>query len=102
MVQRRSFDEAVLERLHDVACVKAFDLLQGHFKRDVTFMPFKDPNTERWHCSTSGGECELPVSGPKWYDTGTRAGGGGAIDLVMELCRLDFVASVNLLVGKGL
>ena len=102
MVQRRSFDVAVLERLRGVACTSAFGRLDGHFKRDPTFVPTKDPSTERWHCSTANGECELLVNGPKWYDTRTREGGGGSIDLVMQLYRLDFVAAVNLLVGKGL
>lgn len=102
MVQRRTFNDAVLERLRSVACVGAFGRLDGHFKRDRTFVPTKDPNTERWHCSTASGEYELLVNGPKWYDTRTRHGGGGSIDLAMQLYGLDFVAAVNLLVSKGL
>jgi hypothetical protein len=101
-IQRRSFGVAVLERLRATACTTAFGRLDGHFKRDSTFIPTKDPNTERWHCSTSKGECELLVNGPKWYDTRTREGGGGSIDLAMQLYRLDFVDAVNLLVGRGL
>lgn len=102
MIQRKSFDIIELERLRSIACTSVFERLEGHFKRDPTFTPTKDPNTERWHCSTAKGECELLVNGPKWYDTRARQGGGGSIDLVMQLYGLDFVTAVNLLVGKGL
>lgn len=68
-VQRRSFDVEVLERLRSVSCLEAFGRLDGHFKRDVTFVPTKDPHTERWHCATAQGDYELLVNGPKWYDT---------------------------------
>jgi hypothetical protein len=102
VVQRRWFDAAVLQRLRQVACVSAFGRLEGHFKRDPTFVPTKDPATERWHCSTPSGDSELLVNGLKWYDTRTQEGGGGSIDLVMQLYGLDFVDAVNLLVGRGL
>lgn len=102
MGQHGSFEEAELERLRSVGCLSAFARLDGYFKRDLTFVPTKDPNTERWHCATAHRECELLVHGPKRYDTRTREGGGGSIDLVMHLCQLDFVAAVKFLVGKGL
>lgn len=102
VVESKSFDLALLERLRSVACTSAFRRLDGHFKRDSTFTPRKDPNTERWHCATANGECELLVNGPKWYDTRARLGGGGSIDLVMQLYRLDFVDAVNLLVERGI
>jgi hypothetical protein len=102
LVHLKSFDEVLLERLRAVACTTTFERLEGHFKRDSTFTPTKDPKTERWHCGTARGEFELLVNGPKWYDTRARRGGGGAIDLVMKLYGIDFVKAVNLLAALGL
>ena len=102
MESRKSFDEAALERLRSVSCTTVFACADGYFKQDVTFVPTKDPHTQRWHCTTSAGSFELLVNGPRWYNTRTKRGGGGAIDLVMELNKFGFVAGVKALLGYGL
>lgn len=102
MVNHKSFDEAVLERLRFVPCTTAFAQLDGHLKRDNSFVPSKDPETQRWHCATPRGEFELLVNGPKWYDTRAKRGGGGAIDLTMKLYGVSFVVAVGMLLGHGL
>ena len=58
--------------------------VSNYAKRDVSFAPVADPRTERWHVQANG-EFELLVTGPKFWDTRARKGGGGAIDLVMHL-----------------
>lgn len=101
-MHRKSFDEAVLERLRCVACSAAFERLDGHFRRDSAFVPTRDPNTQRWHCVTSRGDFELLTNGPKWYDPRAKRGGGGAIDLTMELYGVSFVDAVKMLLERGL
>jgi hypothetical protein len=45
---------------------------------------------------TVGERCfELLVTGPKWYDTRIRIGGGGAISLTMHLYCVGFVDAVK-------
>lgn len=73
----------------------ALDLLGLYWKRDADFKPIKDKHTERVNVSIGGGVVELLATGPKWYDTRTEKGGGGAIDLAMHLLRLDFVSAVK-------
>lgn len=69
-----------------------------YWKRDPDFVPMKDPKTVRLYVSMGGGVSELLVTGFKWYDARlNKGGGGGAIDLVMHLYRLDFVSAVKLL-----
>lgn len=99
---RKSFDAETLARLRDVDCVRVFKSLDGFFKRDISFASVKSAKTERWYCTTAAGEFELLVTGPRWYDTRRKHGGGGAIDLAMALTNLSFVDSVKLLVERGL
>ncbi|QKM44054.1 hypothetical protein HI792_15860 [Ralstonia solanacearum] len=99
---RKSFDTDVLDRLRGQDCVFLFSILDGYFKRDRTFVPAKDATTERWHCCTTAGEFELLVTGTKFFDPRSGAGGGGAIDLVMKLYQVPFVNAVHLLVERGL
>jgi hypothetical protein len=67
--------------------------LADHARKDITFVPTKANSTERWHCRAGSIEYELLLSGPKFYDTRARKGGGGAVDLVMHLFKLDFKAA---------
>lgn len=99
---RKSFDAETLARLREVDCVKVFDVVDGYFKRDASFSPVKTAITQRWHCTTHVGEFELLVTGPRWFDTRRKRGGGGAIDLAMALTNASFVDSVKLLVERGL
>lgn len=99
---RKSFDAETLARLREVDCVRVFNSLDGFFKRDISFSPVKSSFTERWHCTAAAGEFELLVTGTKWFDTRSKRGGGGAIDLAMALTNASFVDSVKLLVERGL
>ncbi len=49
---------------------------------------------------TALGEFEILTTGPKWYDTRARAGGGGAIDLAMHVLGLSFVDAVKRLTTR--
>lgn len=64
--------------------------IADHAKRDGTFLPIKHRDSTRWHATVDGTEYELLLTGPKFWDTRSRIGGGGAIDLVMHLARVDF------------
>lgn len=101
-MSRRSFDPVLLQRLRDIDCARVLELIDGHFKRDRSFVPVKNESTQRWHCSTVRGDFELLITGSKWFDTRARKGGGGAIDLVMALTGCSFVDAVRVLVDRGL
>jgi hypothetical protein len=97
---RRSFSRATLIDLRDMPSEEALPLLAIHCKPDPSFQPVKQPSTRRWHARTSVGEFEILTTGPKWYDTRARIGGGGAIDLAMHLLRLSFVDAVRILIEQ--
>ncbi len=90
-------DEADLMRWRELSAGKLLALVASHAKRDVTFIPIKGKNTERWHANVSGREYELITDGPKFFDTRARKGGGGGIDLVMHLFGHDFRAASKFL-----
>ncbi|EEH6870601.1 hypothetical protein G0R39_004511 [Salmonella enterica] len=94
-MRSRRFDEARIAYLRQVSVVATLDALGIYWKRDATFEPLKDKATVRVHVSLGGAVVELLATGPKWYDTRTEQGGGGAIDLAMYLLRLDFVSAVK-------
>ncbi len=98
---RRSFGRATLTPLREMASEEALALLAIHCKVDSTFQPVKQASTRRWHARTSIGEFEILTTGPKWYDTRAKIGGGGAIDLAMHVMHLSFVDAVRLLVERG-
>jgi hypothetical protein len=77
---------------------EALALLSIHLKADPTYLPAKDPTSRRWHACTVQGEFEILTTGPKWYDTRSRKGGGGAIDLAMHVLGLSFVGAVKHLI----
>ena len=101
MKMPRSFDAATLTRLREMAAGDALALLAIHVKADPTYVPLKADHSRRWHASTTHGEFELLTTGPKWYDTRTHRGGGGAIDLAMYILGLSFVDAVKHLLGEG-
>ena len=47
------------------------------------------------------GDFEILTTGPKWYDTRARKGGGGAIDLAMHVLGLSFVDAVRRLTEQA-
>lgn len=91
----RSFDVELLSWLREVPLARALDDLGLHVAVDRDFAPVKNPGTQRWIVSLAAGTAELLVTGVKWYDTRIGKGGGGAIDLVMHLEGVNFVAAVK-------
>ena len=92
-----SVDETELRRWRALAANLLISLLATHAKRDITFVPIKGKGTERWHATIDGREYEFIADGPKFYDTRAERGGGGAVDLVMYLHRVDFRGAIQLL-----
>jgi hypothetical protein len=100
MVARRSFSAVTLTRLREMSASEALGLLATYAKPDPTYLPIKNAHSRRWHVRTACGEFEILTTGPKWYDTRARSGGGGAIDLAMHLLGLSFVDAVKHLTTK--
>jgi hypothetical protein len=98
---RRSFSAVTLTRLRQMPACDALVLLATYLKPDPTFRPTKDDRSARWHLSADRGDFEIVTTGPKWYDTRTKRGGGGAIDLAMYLLDLSFVDAVKFLNRKA-
>jgi len=98
---RKSFSPEVLAALRIMPVIEALDLMGLYWKRDTDFVPLKDKSTLRLYVSIEGGVVELLATGLRWYDSRVEKGGGGAIDLVMHLYRLDFVSAVKLLMGAS-
>src|SRR6266545_4630151 len=90
-------DQSSLVRWQSLDAADVLHTLADHAKRDVTFRPVKDSKTSRWHACVQGYEYELLLTGPKFWDTRSKRGGGGAVDLVMHLARVDFKQAVELL-----
>lgn len=78
----------------------ALALLTIHCKQDSSFQPVKQAITRRWHARTSAGEFEILTTGPKWYDTRAKKGGGGAIDLAMHILHVPFLDAVKHLLER--
>ncbi len=95
MAVRRPFSAATLTRLREMPASDALELLATYVKVDPTYVPIKADHSRRWHVCTVHGEFELLTTGPKWYDTRARRGGGGAIDLAMHVLGLSFVDAVK-------
>ena len=79
----------------------ALGLLAIHVKADPTYVPVKARDSRRWHVCTVRGEFELLTTGPKWFDTRARQGGGGAIDLAMHLLGLADDGSARSRAGRS-
>jgi hypothetical protein len=98
---RRSFDRATLAVLREMASEDVLMRLSICCQPDRSFQPIKQAATRRWHVLTTSGEFEILTTGPKWYDTRAKTGGGGAIDLAMHVRQVSFVEAVKLLTGRG-
>lgn len=92
---RRSFSPTVLARLRELPSDEVLARLAIDLKPNVTFKPAKNAGSRRWHAHTVSGDFEILTTGPKWYDTRARKGGGGAIDLAMHVLGLSFVDAVK-------
>jgi hypothetical protein len=75
----------------------ALAMLAIDVKADPTYVPLKAAQSRRWQARTNCGDFEILTTGPKWYDTRAKMGGGGAIDLAMHVLGLSFVDAVKLL-----
>lgn len=91
-----------LSRFRSTGAVDALIALANYAKRDASFVPSKSKNTERWHATAGNVQFELLLCGPKFFDTRTKTGGGGAIDLAIHLYCLQFKEAIALLRNLGL
>lgn len=98
---RRTFSRATLSSLREMPSEDALALLATDYKADTTYYPVKDFRSRRWYVHTERGDFEILTTGPKWYDSRARTGGGGAIDLAMHLLQISFVDAVKLLIERG-
>jgi hypothetical protein len=101
MVARRSFSPALLTGLRQMPAGDALPLLAIEVKADPTYRPIKTGRSRRWHVRSAHGQFEILTTGPKWYDTRARRGGGGAVDLAMHILGLSFVDAVKYLRGAA-
>ena len=100
---RKKFDDATLARLRDVRPDRALRALGLVVRVDQSYAPVKSSSSCRVHVSDErGGVFELLMTDAKWFDQAGGVGGGGAIDVVMHVLRIDFVAAVRRLVAAGL
>ena len=72
--------------------------LAEYVKEEPDFVPRGDRRTRRFYVNAAGHDWELLLTGPKWFDVQSGAGGGGAVDLAMHLWRLPFKQAVRVLV----
>lgn len=95
-------NRTVLERWRAMDARVVLNAIADHSKQDRTFDPRTSHDTTRWHANIAGRDVELLCTGPKFFDTRARRGGGGAIDLLMHLYGIDFKAAVARLRSRGL
>lgn len=95
-------DNSNLERLRQLAARGALLALADYAKQDETFVPVKDPRTERWHARVDACEFELLLTGPKFWDVRQSVGGGGAIDLAIHLFDCTFKEAIRRIGTSGL
>lgn len=95
-------DKSLLERWRSLDAVLVLRAFAEHAKQDLTFVPVKSPATTRWHASAGGHDVELLLTGPKFWNTRDNVGGGGAVDLVMHLAGVDFIAAAGMLSERQL
>ncbi len=94
-------DNSELQRLRGLHALEVLDRLAMHVKFDRDFHPREAVSTRRVFVNAGGTDWELLIDGPKFYDTRTGKGGGGAIDLVMHLWRVPFRKAIAILRDSG-
>lgn len=77
---RRAFHRTTLQALREMPSEDALALLAVYSKADPTYLPVNDPRSRRWYARTERSDFELITTGPKWWDTRAKTGGGGAIN----------------------
>lgn len=91
-----------LARWRELPAHSTLRAICDHAKQDETFRPTGVKDTERWNVRVGDREFELLLNGTRFFDTRTRQGGGGAIDLVMHLLDADFRRAVETLRAASL
>jgi len=92
---RGQVDAVELDKYRFVDCEVLLPLLVDYVKTDASFIPIRESHTHRWHLRVGDREFELLTTGPKWFDTRLKRGGGGGIDLAMHLLALNFRQAVT-------
>lgn len=94
--RRARVSDAELSRLREIDAERVLHALCEHVRVDADFIPLKSKATKRFHAMAGGRHFEILCTGPKWFDTRIRRGGGGAIDLAMHLYGLDFRGAIQM------
>lgn len=95
-------DKQTLARWQALPAVEVVLSVADYAKEDPTYRPLTGRSTTRWHVTFAQSEFELLLTGPKFWDTRAKVGGGGAVDLLMHLTGDDFRGAVNALHARGL
>lgn len=99
---KKAVDNFALARWRAMDATAALTVLADHAAEDGTFKPLASKGTSRWHVSAGAHDFELLCTGPRFFDTRAKRGGGGAVDLAMHLLSVDFRSAAKLLAEKGL
>lgn len=99
---RKSVDNSELERWRLVDAATAIAALSDYAKLDPDYEPRKDQRSTRWHVTAGGRDYEVVCTGPRFLDTRSNQGGGGAVDLAMHLLCVDFKSAVKALRERAL
>ena len=100
-MKSRKVDQTELNRWRALDAADLLIKIADHVKKDSTFIPIKNSSTTRWHISVNSRDQEILCTGARFWDTVQKKGGGGAVDLVMYLFDVDFLAAVRILRSKG-
>jgi len=98
---RTAFDPVKLAQLRSLPAEAVLRRIALGMKPDSDYLPIKNSGSRRWHVYTDRGDFEILTTGPKWYDTRARRGGGGAIDLAMHVLGLAFIDAVRHLTSES-
>lgn len=101
-MRARAVDNSTLERWRQLDALSVLQKFASYAKQDLEFVPRESLESTRWFATVGGVDFELLCTGPRFWDVRDRKGGGGAIDLVMHLCRTDFREAVAQLKARGL
>ncbi|MFS8981165.1 hypothetical protein PO002_43500 [Cupriavidus necator] len=101
-MDQRIVDNFTLARWRKLEAVVVLRAVAEYAKQDGQFRPRQSNGTTRWHANVGGVDYEILCTGPRFLDTRANRGGGGAVDLVMHLMRLDFKRAVVVLKAKQL
>lgn len=96
-MSRKAVDNSTLARWRALDASMVVLCIADHAKQDVTFVPRKSLGTTRWHVTANGTDFELLCTGPRFLDTRSNRGGGGAVDLAMHLHGVSFTEAVKAL-----